>query len=66
MTRARLIVWTLAFAIGAGTWRFTQETPNATVVVYVSHDQVFSEPILKDFEEDTGINVRAVYDTEES
>jgi len=38
----------------------------ATVTVYVSEDQVFSEPILKDFERDTGIRVRAVYDTEES
>lgn len=37
-----------------------------TVVVYVSHDQVFSEPILKDFEKDTGIKVRAVFDTEET
>jgi iron(III) transport system substrate-binding protein len=37
-----------------------------TVVVYVSHDQVFSEPILKDFEKETGVNVRAVYDTEET
>lgn len=36
------------------------------VVVYVSHDQVFSEPILKDFEKDTGIRVQAVYDTEET
>lgn len=36
------------------------------VVVYVSEDQVFSEPILKDFERDTGIRVRAVYDTEEA
>ena len=36
------------------------------VVVYVSEDQVFSEPILKDFEEDTGIRVKAVYDTEET
>lgn len=36
------------------------------VVVYVSHDQIFSEPILKDFERDTGIRVRAVYDTEET
>ena len=25
------------------------------VVVYVSEDQVFSEPILKDFERETGI-----------
>jgi iron(III) transport system substrate-binding protein len=36
------------------------------VVVYVSEDQVFSEPILKGFEEETGITVRAVYDTEEA
>src|SRR2546426_11078750 len=36
------------------------------VVVYTSEDQVFSEPILKDFEKTTGITVRAVYDTEET
>jgi iron(III) transport system substrate-binding protein len=36
------------------------------VVIYVSEDQVFSEPILKDFERDTGTGVRAVYDTEET
>jgi len=37
-----------------------------TVVVYVSEDQVFSEPILKDFEKKTGIRIEAVYDTEEA
>ncbi|HNX36319.1 MAG TPA: extracellular solute-binding protein [Kiritimatiellia bacterium] len=37
-----------------------------SVVVYVSEDQVFSEPVLKDFERETGIRVRAVYDTEEA
>ena len=36
------------------------------VVVYTSEDQVFSEPVLKDFEKTTGIKVRAVYDTEET
>lgn len=36
------------------------------VVVYVSEDQVFSEPILKDFERDTGITVKSVFDTEEA
>lgn len=36
------------------------------VIVYVSEDQVFSEPILRDFERDTGIKVKAVYDTEET
>ncbi len=36
------------------------------VTVYCTVDQVFSEPILKDFERETGIRVRAVYDTEET
>jgi iron(III) transport system substrate-binding protein len=36
------------------------------VVVYTSEDQVFSEPILKDFEKTSGIKIRAVYDTEET
>ena len=36
------------------------------VVVYTSVDQIFSEPILKDFEKKTGITVKAVYDTEET
>src|SRR5467141_3059287 len=41
-------------------------TSSRTVVVYVSEDQVFSEPILKDFERETGITVKPVFDTEES
>ena len=40
--------------------------PRDSVTVYVSEDRVFSEPILKDFERDTGIVVRAIYDTEEA
>lgn len=34
------------------------------VVVYTSVDQVFSEPILKGFEQETGIKVLSVYDVE--
>lgn len=36
------------------------------VVVYTSVDQVFAEPVFREFEEATGIRVRAVYDTEET
>ena len=43
-----------------------QTKSSQEVVVYTSEDQVFSEPILKDFEKETGIKVRAVYDTEEA
>ncbi len=35
-----------------------------TVVVYTSVDQVYSEPIFRDFENTTGIKVLAVYDVE--
>jgi len=50
----------LSFIAGCG-----QKGANE-VVVYVSEDQVFSEPILRDFEAETGIRVRALYDTEET
>lgn len=47
--------------------RYIRSSNNSKiVVVYVSEDQVFSEPILKDFEKKTGIKVKAVYDTEET
>ena len=36
------------------------------VVVYTSVDQIFSEPVLKDFEKETGIKVKVLYDTEET
>ncbi len=36
------------------------------VVVYTTVDQIFSEPVLKDFEKQTGITVKAVFDTEET
>jgi len=36
------------------------------VIVYTTVDQIFSEPILKDFENQTGIKVKALFDTEET
>ncbi len=38
------------------------ETPY--VVVYTAHDQIYSEPVFQKFTKETGIEVRAVYDTE--
>jgi iron(III) transport system substrate-binding protein len=35
-----------------------------TVVVYTSVDQVYSEPVFRRFQEETGITVKAVYDVE--
>ena len=55
-----LTLFSLLFTVGCG-----QKDSNE-VVVYASEDQVFSEPILKDFESYTGIRVMAVFDTEET
>ena len=34
------------------------------VIVYTSQDQVYAEPIFREFEKETGIKVRPVYDSE--
>ena len=59
--------WWLSVALlaPAALWQCAR-TPPQTVVVYVSEDQVFSEPVLKDFERETGVAVRALFDTEEA
>jgi iron(III) transport system substrate-binding protein len=66
MCRLRVLSAIAALAF-LGTGCAKRQTPAAQeVVVYTSEDQVFSEPILKGFEKDTGIKVKAVFDTEES
>ena len=59
MKRTFILLGILAALAGCG-------ARSKTVVIYVSEDQVFSEPILKDFEKKTGIQVKAVFDTEEA
>ena len=61
MMRALLLVLVFFLFVGC-----SPKEEGKTVTVYVSEDQVFSEPILKDFEKATGIRVKAVYDSEES
>lgn len=36
----------------------------SSVIVYTAQDQVYAEPILQAFERETGLQVRAVYDSE--
>ena len=42
------------------------KTPNNQVVIYTALDEVFSGPILKSFEKETGIKVQMLTDTEAS
>lgn len=58
---AKLASWLLLAILLAGCQGSARE-----VVIYTSVDQPFSEPILKDFERETGIALRAVFDTEEA
>jgi iron(III) transport system substrate-binding protein len=55
----------LLVALALGSVACKSEPPNE-VVVYTSVDQVFSEPVLRAFEKQSGIKVRAVFDTEET
>jgi iron(III) transport system substrate-binding protein len=55
-----LLLWFLMIVPSCG------QSDKNVVVVYVSEDQVFSQPILKDFERNTKIKVQAIYDTEEA
>ncbi len=68
MKKTLILPTTLLLLIaGVGLWFFSgQPSVDSSVVVYVSEDQVFSEPILRDFQRETGIEVKAVYDTEET
>lgn len=40
------------------------KTNKNEVIIYCSLDRMYAEPILNDFEKETGIKVKAVYDTE--
>lgn len=55
------LVATIALVLGTA----CQDQANE-VVPYTSVDQIFSEPIFRLFEEETGIRVRAVFDMEET
>ena len=58
---------TLGFLLGAvGCDRAAPSPAPQTVVVYTSVDQVFAEPICRQFEQATGIQVQLVPDTEET
>lgn len=55
-----LVVLALCFAFGCSA------PAGREVTVYVSTDRVFSEPIIRAYENKSGVKVNAVYDTEET
>lgn len=61
-----IIAFVLALGWLTGLPAWTASANAQSVVVYVSEDRVFAAPILDNFQKETGIKVKAVYDTEES
>lgn len=57
---ALLFVSTLVFLVSGC------KSNQSEVVVYVTVDQVYAEPVLRDFEKKTGIRVKEIFDTEET
>jgi len=41
-----------------------QKAKAKEVVIYTSLDQTYSQPILQEYEQQTGVKVKGVYDTE--
>ena len=60
------LLYTLIIILLVFSSRCQSHRPERTVVIYASIDQVYSEPILKAFQEKKGIRVRPVYDVEAS
>lgn len=61
MKRIHILALLACASLASGCARAQNE-----VVVYTSVDQVFSEPIFRLFEQQSGLTVRAVFDTEET
>jgi iron(III) transport system substrate-binding protein len=64
MFAAFLQLWWAPFLFGAliVSWLAAQKTE--TVIAYCAQDQTYAEAIFRDFQKETGIKVRAVYDSE--
>ena len=68
--RVRISLFFSSLLLGAALGACRSDAPRpddnaeAVVVVYTALDRIFSEPILDAFTAETGISVRAVYDTE--
>jgi iron(III) transport system substrate-binding protein len=48
----------------ASTFSWFKREPKSEVIIYAAQDQVYAEPILREFEQETGIKVQTVFDSE--
>ena len=60
---SKVIAFVMVIIIVTGVY-INSTTNQSEVVIYTSVDQIYSEPVLENFEAITGIKVKAVYDVE--
>jgi iron(III) transport system substrate-binding protein len=60
------LIGLIFIAVGIYWWVNSHQSSTNEVVVYTSVDEVFARPVAERFEQDTGIKVRLVPDTEET
>ncbi len=58
------IIAILAGLLLPGLAKVKQTIERRTLIVYAAQDQVYAEPILREFEKETGIKVKTVFDSE--
>lgn len=50
--------------LNALSWVRLHQSKSKSVIIYTSQDEEYADPIFRDFEKQTGIHVKAVYDSE--
>ena len=68
LARHELTLCIALCALGEAACRSPERATRAdrSVTIYVSTDRVFSEPVLRQYEQQSGVKVNPVYDTEET
>ena len=64
LTWPLVIIPILVLILFTGINQLKSLTSGPAVIAYIAQDQVYAEPLLADFTQETGIRVRAVYDSE--
>lgn len=59
-----LLIILVSLAVILPQWAKRVAIEKMTVVVYAAQDQVYAEPLLAEFRQQTGLRVKAVYDSE--
>src|SRR4030095_16740649 len=64
MVALAAVLFCILLVGGTGLCWFFSDRSSSVIIIYAAQDQVYAEPILREFEMETGIKVKAVFDSE--